>query len=70
MLFLSDAKSKQNRLKVQGGERGRDSIYSVLVTSAIEKIEPPLFPPPTTPSPFINCPHRNSLKGYNLYSGW
>lgn len=70
MLFLSDLKSKQNHVKTQGGERERDSIYSVLVTSAIEKIEPPPFPPPTTPFPFINCHHRNSLKGYNLNSVW
>lgn len=69
MLFLSEPKSKQNHLKIQRGEWERDSVYSVLVTTATEKIEPPLFPPLTTPLPFINCPHRNSLKGYNLYSG-
>jgi len=50
-------------------ERASDSIYSMLVTSAIEKIELPLSPPPTIPFFFINCTHGNSLKGCNLNSG-
>lgn len=58
MPFLLDPKSKQNHLKIWGGEREREQLdISTLVTSAIEKIEPPLFPPPTTPFPFINCTH-------------
>lgn len=51
-------------------EIASNSIYSMLATSATEKIEPPLSPPPTTPFPFINYAHGNSLKGCNLYSGW
>lgn len=54
MPFLPYPKSNPNHLKIRGGEGGgqkqnktknkreRDSTYSMLVSSAIEKIEPPL----------------------------
>lgn len=69
MLFLSDPKSKQNCLKIQGGEQ--EPRYILCWSPVLlRRLSPPPFPPPTTAFPFINCPHRNSLKGYNLYSGW